>query len=38
MSQRNAAKVAVFSGFCQDFGLHMVYPTIVTLNMTRYNR
>ena len=37
MSRRNAAKISVFSGFCQHFGLHMVYPTVVTLNMTRYN-
>ena len=37
MSRRNAAKIAVFSGFCQEFGYHMVYATVVTLNMTRYN-
>ena len=37
MSRRNAAKIEVFSGFCQYFGLHMVYLTVVTLNMTRYN-
>ena len=37
MSRRNVAKITVFSGFCQDFCLHMVYPTVVTLNMTRYN-
>ena len=37
MSRRNAAKVAFFSGFCQYFGLHMVYRTEVTLNMTKYN-
>ena len=37
MSQRKAAKIAVFSGFCKDFGLRMAYTTVVTLNMTRYN-
>ena len=37
MSRRNAAKIAIFSGFCQYFGLHMVFCTVVTLNMTRYN-
>ena len=37
MSRRNAAKIAVFSGCFQDFGLHMVCPTVVTLSMTRYN-
>ena len=39
MSRRNAAKKAVFF-FCflyQYFGLHMAYPTVVTLNMNRYN-
>ena len=36
MFWRNAAKIAVFTGFCQDFGLHMVYSTAVTINMTRY--
>ena len=37
MSRRNVAKTAVFSGFCQYFGLHMVFCTVVTLNMTRYH-
>ena len=37
MSQRNAAKVAVFTGLFQYFGLQRVYPTVVTFNMTRYN-
>ena len=37
MSRRNAAKITVFSGFCQYFDFHMVYLTVVTLNMTRYS-
>jgi len=37
MSRRNAAKIAVFSGLFQYFGLQRVYPTVVTFNMTRYN-
>ena len=37
MSRRNMAKIAVFKVFCPYFGLHMIYPTVVTLNITRYN-
>ena len=37
MSRRNAAKIAVFPGFCQYFGLNMVYYVVISLHMTRYN-
>ena len=37
MFQCNAAQIAVLPGFCQYFGLHMVYSVVIYLNMTRYN-
>ena len=37
MSRRKAAKIAVLFSFFQYFGLHMVYCSVVTLNMTKYN-
>ena len=37
MSQRDAAKIAVFPGFWQKFGLHIVFFFIGALHMTRYN-
>ena len=33
MSRRHAAKIAVFLGFCQYFGLDMVYFVAISLYM-----
>ena len=37
MSRRDAAKIAVFPGFRQYFGLNIVFSFISALHMTRYN-
>jgi hypothetical protein len=37
MSRRHAAKIAVFLGFCQYFGLDMVYFVAISLHMMWYN-
>ena len=37
MSRRDVAKIAVFPGFWQCFGLNIVYYFISALHMTGYN-
>ena len=38
MSRRDAAKIAVFPGFLQYFGLNIVSSSISALLMTGYNK
>ena len=37
MSRRNVAQIAVFIGFCQYFGLNIVFSFISALRRTGYN-
>ena len=37
MSRRHAAKIADFLGFCQYFGLNMVYFVAISTHMMWYN-
>ena len=38
MSRRDAAKIAVFPGFWQYFGLNIVFSSINASQMTGYNK